>query len=55
MPFGANVELGHGFSLRPMYDGQRSHLLGTFATERASATLIWAWLERAGIAISFGF
>lgn len=55
VPFGANVELGGGFSLQPMYDGHRTHLLGTYATERASVTLIWAWLERAGAAISLGF
>lgn len=55
LPFGANVELGHGVSLQPMFDGHRTHLLGTYATERFSATLIWAWLERAGVAVSVGF
>ena len=55
VPFGANVELGGGFSVRPMYDGHRTHLLGTYATERASVTLLWAWLERAGAAVSIGF
>jgi len=55
VPFGANVELGRGFSLQPMYDGHRSHLLGTWAGERVSATLIWAWYERAGAAVSLGF
>jgi hypothetical protein len=55
VPFGANLELGGGWSVQPMYDGRRSHLLGTFATERFSTTVIWAWLERAGVAISFGF
>ena len=55
VPFGANLELGHGFSAQPMYDGNRTHLLGTYATERFSTTLIWAWLERAGIAVSVGF
>ena len=55
VPFGANVELGGGFSLQPMYDGHRTHLLGSYATERASVTLLWAWLERAGAAISIGF
>ena len=54
-PFGANVELGHGLSLQPMYDGHRTHLLGSYATERFSATLIWAWLERAGVSVSAGF
>ena len=55
VPFGANVELGGGFSLQPMYDGHRSHLLASYATERYSVTLIAAWLEKAGVAISFGF
>lgn len=55
VPFGANVELGHGLSVQPMYDGHRTHLLGTYATERFSSTLIWAWLERAGVAVSVGF
>ena len=55
VPFGATVELGNGVSVRPMYDGNRSHLLGTYSTDRFSATLVWAWLERAGAAISVGF
>lgn len=55
LPFGANIELGHGLAVRPMYDGHRTHLLGTYATERFSATAIWAWLERAGVAVSVGF
>jgi hypothetical protein len=38
-----------------MYDGERTHLLGSYSTARFSATLIWAWLESAGAAISFGF
>jgi hypothetical protein len=54
-PFGAHFDVGHGFSMQPMYDGHRTHLLGTYATERMSATLIWAWLERAGVAVSIGF
>ena len=55
LPFGAQVDLGRGVSLRPMYDGERTHLLALFARERASVTFIWAWLERAGIAVSAGF
>ncbi len=55
LPVGANIELGHGLSVQPMYDGNRTHLLGTYATPRYSATLIWAWLERAGVAVSVGF
>ena len=55
LPFGAHVDLGHGLSATPMFDGHRTHLLGTYATERFSATLLWAWLERAGAAVSVGF
>ena len=55
VPFGANIELGHGFSVQPMYDGNRTHWLGSYATDRLSATVIWAWLERAGVAVSVGF
>lgn len=55
VPFGATVELGAGVSVRPMYDGNRTHLLGTWAGERASLSLLWVWLERAGVAVSAGF
>ena len=55
VPLGANVELGAGFSLQPMYDGKRTHLLASWANTRLSTTLIWAWLERAGVAVSLGF
>lgn len=55
VPFGAGLELGGGFSLRPMYDGSKTHLMGTLATERFSVSALWVWLERAGIAVSAGF
>jgi hypothetical protein len=55
VPFGAHIDLGKGFSTQPMYDGERTHLLVTRAADRWSATFIWAWLERAGVAMSVGF
>jgi hypothetical protein len=55
VPFGVNVELGRGFSAQPMYDGQRTHLLATYATDRWSATAMWVWLDTFGVAASFGF
>jgi hypothetical protein len=55
LPFGANVEVVPGVTIQPMYDGHRTHLLGTYSAERFSVTLIWAWLERAGFAASVGF
>lgn len=54
-PFGANLQLPGGFSLQPMYDGARSHLLASWANERFSVTAIAAWYERFGLAFSTGF
>lgn len=54
-PFGANLTLGGGFSLMPMYDGERSHLLLSYAMEHAAVSLIAVWYEQIGIAISGGF
>jgi hypothetical protein len=54
-PFGATFELGRGLSVRPMYDGQRTHLLGSWYGGRWGVSLIWAWLDTPGAAISFGF
>lgn len=54
-PFGANLDLGGGFSLQPMYDGHRSHLMAQYAAERWAVSAIAVWLEKAGLAVSFGF
>ena len=54
-PFGANFEIVPRVTIQPMYDGERTHLLGTYAAERFSVSLIWAWLEEPGIAASIGF
>ena len=54
-PFGATFEAGAGFYVRPMYDGQRTHLLGGWFHGNWGVTLIWAWLEEPGAAVSFGF
>jgi len=54
-PFGANLEVVPRVTLQTMYDGHRTHLLGSYAAERWSITVIYAWLERAGIAASIGF
>lgn len=54
-PFGAYVELGRGLSLQPMYDGQRSHLLLNYNRGRYGVSLLWVWLEEAGISFNVGF
>jgi hypothetical protein len=54
-PFGANVDLPLSFSLRPMYDGDRSHLLLTHYYRQWSVSLLFVWYERLGVAMSAGF
>jgi hypothetical protein len=53
-PFGVTIEMGYGFSLRPMYDGERSHLTANYFTGRFGASLLYIWLERFGAAVSVG-
>ena len=55
VPFGVEVELGQKFSLRPMYDGQRTHLMFNYLGRRSSVSLLWVWLERFGVAFSTRF
>jgi hypothetical protein len=54
-PFGANVEVYPRVTIQPMYDGHRTHLLGSYVADRYGVTLIYAWFDRAGIAASVGF
>lgn len=55
VPFGVEVELPRGFSVRPMYDGQRTHLTFNYGRQRWGASLLWVWLERLGLAVSVRF
>lgn len=55
VPFGVCLEFGHGVSMQPMYDGRRTHMLAAFTTDHFSVTLVSAWLERAGVALSVRF
>ena len=54
-PFGANFMFADGYSLMPMYDGERSHLILSYAREHAAISLMTIWYEKIGIAISGGF
>lgn len=53
-PFGATFDLTHGFSVRPMYDGQRSHLMASYATETWAVSFLSVWMESPGISIALG-
>jgi len=53
-PFGGSFEFCQGVSTRYMYDGQRSHLMLNYFPERWGASLMWVWLEKFGLSVSFG-
>ncbi len=55
VPLGFEVEFGERFSVRPMYDGDRPHLMLNMRGQRFGASLLWVWLERVGIAFTTQF
>jgi hypothetical protein len=55
VPFGAAFEVGEGLVLRPMYDGERSHLTLGVTRGHMTVTALWVWLERAGAALTVAF
>ena len=54
-PFGVEVALGERFSVRPMYDGDRAHLMVNYQSQRFTTSLLWVWFERFGVAFSTRF
>jgi hypothetical protein len=54
-PLGVGTELGRGFSIRPMYDGDRGHLMLNYHTAQYGVSLIYVWLETMGVSVSAGF
>jgi len=55
LPLGAGVEIGKGFSIRSMYDGDRGHLLLNYFATQYGLSLMYVWFEKLGLAFSFGF
>ena len=55
LPVGLGLELGKGFSFRPMYDGDRGHLMLNYFATQYGISLLYVWLETLGIALSLGF
>lgn len=53
-PFGATFDLSHGFSVRPMYDGERTHLMMNYGTGRWFVSLLSVWMESPGVSVGFG-
>lgn len=54
-PFGASVDFGRGFSVRGMFDGDRSHLMFNYFHKQHGVSLMYIWLERFGISMSTAF
>ncbi len=55
IPFGITVEFGQYLSIRPMYDGDRSHLMLNYFADHYGVSLMYIWLEKAGISTSVQF
>lgn len=55
IPFGVGVELGKGFSVRPMFDGDREHvMLNYYSSASMGVSLMYVWLETIGVSLSVG-
>ena len=54
-PFGMNIQLAKDWSLLPLNDGRRSHLLLTHQFKHASVSLMYIWFRHPGVSTSFGF
>ena len=54
-PVGVGFEVGKGFSVRPMYDGDRGHLMFNYFADRYGVSLMAVWFETMGISLSAGF
>jgi len=55
IPVGLGLELGKGFSFRPMYDGDRGHLMLNYFATQYGISLLYVWLDTLGISLSLGF
>ncbi len=55
VPFGLTGWIGQNFSVQPMFDGDRSHLMVSYARGGLGISFLWVWLEEPGVSISAGF
>ena len=55
IPVGLGLELGKGFSFRPMYDGDRGHLMLNYFATHYGISLLYVWLETLGVSLFLGF
>ena len=55
VPLGIDVSVGERFSIRPMYDGARPHLMFNYVRDRWSVSLLAVDLDQLGVSLSWGF
>lgn len=55
VPFGLEVALTERISVRPMYDGARSHLMLNYSRDRWSVSLLAVDMDQAGVSFAWGF
>lgn len=53
-PVGIGLEVGKGFSVRPMYDGDRGHLMINYFADRYGVSFMVVWFDTMGISLSAG-
>lgn len=54
-PFGAELYVPGGFSIRGMYDGNQPHAMVNWFGDRFGASVMAVWLDTFGVAIFGGF
>ena len=55
VPFGVEAALTEHVSIRPMYDGDRGHLMVNFFRDRWSVSLLAVDFEYPGVSVAVGF
>jgi hypothetical protein len=50
-----NIQLAHHWSLMPMNDGRKSHLMLSYMQPKYSISLMYIWFKHPGISVSYGF
>lgn len=54
-PFGAEWSIWRGLSVRPMYDGEETHLMLNWFGDRFGVSLMAVWLDTFGVSVVGGF
>ena len=53
-PVGMNIQIDKQWSLLPLNDGRKSHILLTYSQKNYSLSLMYVWFRHPGISVSAG-